>query len=106
VKKTIKIKGTKRVKTPNAPLTVEVVGGKLVISIGVSTLAYAVQNGCHDWTGVITDEAAFAIDVATELEKESEDGTTVVHTMLDQAAMEAANQGSAYVADEHEDDES
>lgn len=91
------MKRTKPVKPANAPLTVVVDRDQLVIRIGVSTLAYAVQNG-EDWTGEIIDSKGFARDVVNVLLDEREDGTTPVHLLLDAAAQEAANQGSIHLA--------
>lgn len=82
----------------NRPLTVSIKDDQLVISIGVSTLAYAIQNGANDWTGKITNDKAFAKDVVAELLSELEDGTTPVHAMLDEAARLAAEGGSVHVA--------
>ncbi len=87
----------------NWPLEAKIIGEQLVISIGISTLAYAIQNGTDDWVGKITSEAGFAQDVIDELLNEEEDGTTLVHKMFDEAAREAADQGSEYVSSGDED---
>lgn len=79
-------------------LTVEIVDDRLVISIGVGLLAFAVQAASdvsgwpEDW--YITDPAAFAKEIARTLEREEEDGTTPVHKMLDAAALETLEQGA------------
>ena len=85
------------------PLEVAIVDGRLVISIGVKTLAHAVQLeggmlyqvGDEDIaTGVtITDPLTAAKEIARELKREEEDGTTLVHKLLDKAAMDAYENG-------------
>lgn len=78
-------------------LKTEVKGGKLVISVGVDTLAFAAQRfydeeafqnseGSEDEAEFrIVDADEFAESVLEALEKESEDGTTPVHLLLDAA---------------------
>ena len=79
-------------------IKVEVVDDRLVISIGVGLLAFAVQASSdvsgwpEEW--YISDPAAFAAEVARTLEAEEEDGTTPVHRMLDAAALETLEQGA------------
>lgn len=79
----------------NRHLTVKVIGDQLVISIGVSTLAFAVQRA-DDWTGAITNDKGFAKDLARELEEEDEVGQTTVHRILDEAANRAVEGGSQH----------
>lgn len=79
----------------NEPLKIEVADGRLVISIGVSTLAYAAAHSpefdCEDGSLLaVKDEEQFARHTACELEREEEDGTTPVHRILDEAAGRAA----------------
>ncbi|TIT80135.1 MAG: hypothetical protein E5W57_04180 [Mesorhizobium sp.] len=83
-------------RQPGQPLQIEVIGGRLVISIGVGALAFAVQHADNQWPEdiYITDPYEFAKDVARQLRAEAEDGTTPVHVMLDRAAVEASAQGS------------
>lgn len=83
-------------RQPGQALRVEVVGGRLVISIGIGALAFAVQYADNQWPEdiYITDPHEFARDVARQLKTEGEDGTTPVHVMLDKAAVEASAQGS------------
>lgn len=84
--------------TKDQQLKVEVVDDRLVISIGIGLLAFAVQASSdasgwpEDW--YVSDPAAFAAEVARQLENEEEDGTTPVHRMLDAAALEALEQGA------------
>lgn len=79
----------------NRPLTVKVVDDQLVISIGVSTLSFALQHG-EGWVGAVIDERGFAEDVVCELEQESETGLTPVQRILDEAANRAAEGGSRH----------
>lgn len=86
---------------PNEPLRVKVKQGRLVISIGVQTLAFAVENGSafevyvgEEYVGPkIMDRAAFARAVAVELKREDEDGSTLLTKMLDEAAELAMESG-------------
>lgn len=88
--------GDRKARQPGQPLRVEVEGGRLTISIGIGTLAFAVQHADNQWPEdiYISDPYEFAKDVSRVLSKESEDGTTPIHVMLDKAAVEAADQGS------------
>jgi hypothetical protein len=96
-------------------LDVSVYQGRLVISIGVETLATAARNAPNleivnannDFVGpTITDPNVFAEEVRQALEKEEEDGTTPVHELLDAAFETAIDDGSqvAFMADEEVDD--
>lgn len=90
-------------KNKDQVLKCEIVNDVLTISIGVSTLCFAVQNS-DDWDGgEITNEAEFAKDILEELESESENGTTPVHSLLDTAANNAADSGSEWVKLEDEE---
>lgn len=82
----------------DAPLQVLVDGGKLVISIGISTLAY-----CTDWEngGPLKDCKVdgrkliqWAKSVAYEIERERESGATPLTDLLERAMQEAADSGS------------
>ena len=80
-------------------LQVELKGGTLLISIGVSALCTAVKAGpgfeADDGPQlVITDEDVFVRAIVAELEREEEDGSTRIHRMLDGAAEEALEQGA------------
>lgn len=82
-------------------LTVELVDGRLVISIGVDALMAAVR-GSRPWEEqeedgrgyAISDVDGFADDILRELEHEEEDGTTLVHIAIDAAIARALDQGS------------
>jgi hypothetical protein len=82
--------------------------GAIVIRVPLATLPMVVEGA---WaTGnltpryKITDADAFARDLVNELNGESEDGTTRVHSMFDKAIDEAINQG-AFGIEEHEKQE-
>jgi hypothetical protein len=83
----------KRVLPKDQPLCCVVEGGVLTISIGVDTLAFAdaERNGLD-----IINPAGFAEDVARELTKEKEDGSTPLTDLLDEAMENAANNGSVH----------
>lgn len=85
------------------PLTIEVSDGRLIISVGVETLKY-----CHNLSEGerdvdfeqgfrIGDALGFAKDMAAQLRKEQDDGTTPVHLLIDQAIQDAADDGSEHV---------
>lgn len=85
--------------TSEQPLKVNIEGGRLVISIGVVTLGEALvgpgapvkRDAPH---ARITDHAQFAKEVVNALIAESEDGTTLVHTMLDGVATQFLESGA------------
>jgi len=84
--------------------------GNIVIRTPVSALPDALELNPRDFGGEhnyfakhITDVDQFAKDVEYELNREDEDGTTLVHTMLDDAMAKAIDNGSIaidYVAAE------
>ena len=81
-----------------SPLTVEVRDGCLVVRIGASTLATAFDahpeaDRAVSWP-VVVDQSHFAREVVQELKREKEDGTTLVHEMLDKAMLSAMEQGA------------
>lgn len=83
-------------------LKVEIVDGELVISIGISTLCFAIDHSPEMWNEEedkprITDEAGFAHDILEQLTREEEDGTTPVHRMFDAAAARAIEYGSGNI---------
>jgi RNA 3'-terminal phosphate cyclase len=86
--------------TDDKQLEVGMSDGKLVISIGIDLLLFAIGHqeqfantldscGCQ-----ITNAEQLAKAIVEELEREQEDGTTVVHEMLDNAAMSALENGA------------
>ena len=92
------------------PLEVSVENGRLVIAIGVRTLAHAVTYADwvnpwrdiedHDAGGdyrrdfVITDAPAFAKDVMHAMLDEREDGSTPISDFLDKMTLAAVEDGS------------
>lgn len=77
------------------PLKVEIVGGIVTVTIGVSTLCTAVAaGGTFPPEPRFTDEYAFARAVVAQLAQEDEDGTTRVHRLLELAAVEAIEDGA------------
>ena len=92
-------------KQADAPLSVKVTDGRLVISIGISTLAFAAQecNYCYSYDQTVndfvhhmkvTDPLLFAKELVTELQEEDEEGTTSVHLMIDKAVEQAVENGA------------
>lgn len=80
-------------------LAVEIVGDRLVISIGIDALMTAVRGG-DDWDedAEIIDADSFAVEIANLLEsEEQEDGTTDLHLAIDNAAMAAVEHGTEWV---------
>lgn len=74
-------------------LSVNVVDGRLEITVGIDILKYAVRfRGPLD-EKIVTDTKVFAEAIALELRREEEDGTTLVHRMLDKAATNAVENG-------------
>jgi hypothetical protein len=88
------------------PLTVEIVDGELRISIGIGTLKFSTENSpdtrlnwfdedLDDYVGYkVSDEEEFARDVKNALNAEEEDGTTPLHTVIDNACVTAIEEGS------------
>lgn len=94
----------------DAPLSCKVVGGKLVIEIGINTLAFSFENGEYNnpfdekkndyiRQNTVVDKVRFAEDVVNELKEESEDGTTPVHLLLDKAMENAVENGTEGISE-------
>lgn len=86
-------------RTSEQPLKVSIEAGRLVISIGVTTLGDALTGPASplrdDAPHVrVTDYTAFAREVVNSLTSESEDGTTKVHMMLDEVASDFLENGA------------
>ena len=84
------------------PLTVEIVDGVLNISLGIDILCLATKSEIYDFK--IVDNNGFSNDIINELLSEEEDGTTLVHRMLDEAANNAIENGSEYIEEIGEDE--
>ncbi len=81
-------------------LRVEVVDGKLLIEIGIETLAFAFESQPeNEGTWKVSDQLEFAKDVCRALNDESEDGSTPLTRLLDEMMEFAADQGSLGIAD-------
>ncbi len=85
----------------DAPLSCRIEGNQLIISIGISTLAFSANKGedmCELFESgaiKIVNEKQFAKDVWYELGREDEDGSTMLTDLLDKAVREAVDRGSA-----------
>ena len=86
-------------KPTNSSLSVKVVGDQLVISIGVSTLAYALQTGPQPLGATIKNPNGFARDIATDLERDEDfDGhNSRISALLEKCAANAIEWGSEHV---------
>jgi hypothetical protein len=78
----------------------KIIGGKLVISLRIGTLAHAARNSDHFFNCAesgtpikITDETVFAASVSRALNREEEDGSTPITRMLDEATEWVSEQG-------------
>ena len=83
------------------PLECAARNGALVIKIGGAVLAFATEQNPRLWDGEkdgpgfkITDAKVFAQDVMYAMNRESEDGSTLLTRMLDQATLNALESGS------------
>lgn len=101
----------KRGRGRKAWLDAKVRGGKLVVEIGVETLAFAAQQrydeqafnaseGQEDKAEFyIADPDAFAEEIVRALEREAEDGTNRMHLMFDDAFDHASDNGAEGLAE-------
>ncbi len=89
-------------------LTVAVEDARLVISIGIKSLAVVALSGdyfgAHD-VDAVTDVPGFAEEMRRQLLREKEDGTTLVHEMFDQAAQAVDEDGFEGIKQPPDDDE-
>lgn len=94
-----------KTQASEAPLSVRLEYDQIVIRVGIDTLAFCAENGeafqeYNEATGKyerlyrVENARQFADDVVLALNKEEEDGTTPVHTLLDKAIEAAADNGS------------
>lgn len=88
-----------------APLEVRIERGALVVRIGIQTLAHAVtysgwanpfDEAADDYVRsfIIEDAPQFASDVAHEMLREREDGSTPLSDFIDKMSGNAVNDGS------------
>lgn len=91
------------------PLHCSIDYGVLSIEIGVEVLAFACLQSNYVWRlnggnktqrHTIDNVDGFARDVRYELLREAEDGTTVLHALLDKACQAAIEEGSEHFNDE------
>lgn len=79
------------------PLTTEIVAGELRISIGLRSLAFAIEHGPQWPPNWKVDEAKqfqdFGSMLIYSLNDEEEDGSTPIHRMLDEVVANALDQG-------------
>jgi hypothetical protein len=74
--------------------------GEIVIRVAVSTLPLALECNPRDYddhsrfSKHISDLAEFTKDVVSELNREAEDGTTLIHELFDDALAKALDGGS------------
>lgn len=90
----------------SSPLKVQIVDGELRISIGVGTLRFSAENSPDPrltWYDdaksefffyPIINSEEFAKEVCSSLLKEEEDGTTLVHRLLDDVFVLVVEDGS------------
>ncbi len=89
-------------KPKKDPLVVELKNGRLSIRIGLDTLFGACAEALDGL--VVTDPSTFSKEVLHALKDEEEDGTTLVHRMLDDAIRNAIEQGAEGIEDPYSDD--
>jgi hypothetical protein len=86
-------------------LTVRIERGEVVIRIGIDTLKVATELALHMETTKVTDLKTWARSVVSELDREEEDGSTLVTRMFDKAYYNAMDQGDAGIEIIEEEDE-
>ena len=86
--------------TDELPLECVILDGALTIKIGEKVLAFATEHNPHLWNVEtdkpgykVVDASIFAREVAHYMNKESEDGSTLLTRMLDQAVLNAIEYG-------------
>ncbi len=85
----------------DAPLEVIIRDDELVISAGINTLVAVIVSPEPGF--IITNADVAALEILSALKDEEEDGTTVVHKMLDLAARDAWEQGGEGFEDAEEE---
>jgi hypothetical protein len=84
------------------PLQSKCQDGILSVAIGLKTLRWVAENHPYFWDGEsgtdtpnikITDEAVFAQEVVEALNREEENGGTLITEMLDEAIKQAVENG-------------
>lgn len=91
------------------PLRATVDGDRIVIEIGIDTLAFCAAHHPDYWDGEsddtvpnipVIDAAAFAREVCRELNDESETGITLLTRILDEAMDRAVSNGCEGIAED------
>lgn len=87
------------------PLTIAANNDTVSITIGIETLCHAVRIGRPYGQGgiKITDQDAFINSLICGLQSEQEDGTTPVHTMLDEVVTTLLENGEEGLDVDEED---
>lgn len=97
-------------KNRDKPLDAKVEDDKLIIEIGIDTLAGAFENGpdnnpyddkIDDFIKLfkVVNCEGFAHDVAGALNSEREDGSSILTDLLDKACIDAVYDGSEHVVE-------
>lgn len=80
-------------------LHAKIVGNRLVVSIGIETLAFAAEESDGNPKVKILDAKQLALDVIAELEKDDEVGASKLTDLFDEAVYAAMENGSVAFAD-------
>lgn len=87
-----------KISIKNGKLSIEIDFDTLVTAAKLSPLLEHYDEAIGEYRNpVITDAKGFAKDVVIELNREEEDGTTLVHRMFDQAFLRVAENGSEHI---------
>jgi hypothetical protein len=90
------------------PLRCEARGGAIDMFVGNKTLRFAAENHDELWDGTsgadvpnvkITSMPSFAQAVVNQINKEAEDGSTLLTRMLDKAILQAVESGCEGIAE-------
>ncbi len=69
-------------------------GKSIVVKFGISNLKRIVEGGPNGDLFKVTDSKEFAKEVVRALNDEEEDGTTILHRVLDDATLTAFENGA------------
>jgi len=95
----------------DAPLSCKLIGNKIVIEIGIDTVAFSFEKSEYNnpfdenkneyvQQSTIADKREFAKDVIRELMDEAEDGSSLLTALFDKAEENAVENGSLGLKDE------
>lgn len=86
------------------PLKCSVEGDELVVRIGLDTLSFAAGHlsavDSDNPKIIVSNAEKFAHDVANEMHREREDGSSPLTDLIDNACLEAFDQGSLGISEE------